>query len=119
MVTIEDVLEEIVGDIQDEYDEEPPEYERQKDGSIDADAKIDLDILTEILEIVFPDEDAETLGGFIINELGDVPPVGSTVEYKEYIFTVLDADERRINRVKIVHAPPLETNTETNGESNA
>lgn len=101
LVTIEDVLEEIVGDIQDEYDMEPPEYERQADGSIIADAKIDLDLLIEILEIEFPEEDVETLGGFLINELGDVPPIGSQVEYKEYRFTVLDADERRINRVRI------------------
>ena len=103
LVTIEDLLEEIVGDIQDEYDEEPPEYERQSDGSIIADAKINLDQLSEILGISFPEDDVETLGGFIISVLGDVPPIGEKVDYKEHVFTILNSDERRINRVQIEH----------------
>ena len=101
LVTIEDVLEEIVGDIQDEYDEESPEYERQKDGSIIAEAKINLDDLVEILEIDFHEDDVETLGGFLFSLFGDVPSVNEKVEYEGYIFTVLEADERRIDRVNI------------------
>jgi putative hemolysin len=104
LVTIEDVLEEIVGDIQDEYDVEPPEYENQPDGSMLADAKINLNLLTEILDLQFPEDDVESLGGFMIGVLGDVPPVGAIVEYKEFIFTVLESDERRIHRVKIERA---------------
>ncbi|MBN2327156.1 MAG: HlyC/CorC family transporter [Candidatus Omnitrophica bacterium] len=113
LVTIEDVLEEIVGDIQDEYDEEPPEYERQEDGTIEADAKINLDILTEILKIEFPEDDVESLGGFMISVLGDVPPVGAQVDYRDHLFTVMDADERRINRVKIEHHPKEEEKEES------
>ncbi|MGC9330019.1 MAG: hemolysin family protein, partial [Candidatus Hinthialibacter sp.] len=113
LVTIEDVLEEIVGDIQDEYDEEPPEYERQEDGSIEADAKINLDILTEILDIEFPEDDVESLGGFMISVLGDVPPVGAQVDYSNHRFTVMDADERRINRVKIEQHSNQEEKNET------
>lgn len=112
LVTIEDVLEEIVGDIQDEYDMEPPEYENQPDGSILADAKINLNLLTEILDLQFPEDDAESLGGFMIGVLGDVPPAGTKVEYKEYVFTVLESDERRIQRVKIERASGEHVTTE-------
>lgn len=108
LVTIEDVLEEIVGDIQDEYDQELPDYEIQNDGSILADAKIDLDILSEVLSIEFPEEDVETLGGFISSLLGEVPPAGEKVEFKNHQFIVLESDERKIRRVKIVKLPPHE-----------
>ncbi|RJP23406.1 MAG: HlyC/CorC family transporter [Candidatus Omnitrophota bacterium] len=101
LITIEDVLEEIVGDIQDEFDEELPDYERQKDGSIIAHAKIDLDQLSELLHIVFPDEDVETLGGFITTLIGDVPKIGEEVDFLNLHFTILESDERKIEKVKI------------------
>ncbi len=103
LVTIEDVIEEIVGDIQDEYDEESPDYERQKDGSIIAEAKINLNELVEILEVNFHEDDVETLGGFLFSLFGDVPTAKESVEFEGYRFTVLEADERRINRVHIEH----------------
>ena len=106
LVTIEDVLEEIVGDIQDEYDQEPPEYETQPDGTIIADAKIDLDTLSDVLDIEFPDEDVETLGGFLSSQKGDVPGVGDEILFQNHRFTVLDANELRINRVKIARIEP-------------
>jgi len=106
LVTIEDVLEEIVGDIQDEYDQEPPEYEIQPDGTYIADAKINLDILSEVLGIDFPEEDVETLGGFLSSQQGDVPRVGEEIEFKGHRFTVLDSNELRINRVKIARIEP-------------
>lgn len=102
LVTIEDVLEEIVGDIQDEYDQELPEYEIRKDGTIIADAKIDLDILADVLKVEFPEEDVETLGGFISTLMGRVPEVGEETEFQFLRFIVMDSDERRIKRVQIV-----------------
>ncbi len=101
LVTIEDILEEIVGDIQDEYDVEEPGYEVQEDGSIIADAKVDLDILIEVVNIEFPEKDVETLGGFISSVMGTVPKVDESIEYANYKFTILDSDERKINKVKI------------------
>lgn len=102
LVTIEDVLEEIVGDIQDEYDNEPPEYKRLPDGRFEFDAKIDLDIITELLDVEFPEEDVETLGGFLSSQVGHVPEVGEEVTYETLHFTVIDADERRVKRVHLV-----------------
>jgi magnesium and cobalt transporter len=105
LVTIEDILEEIVGDIQDEYDVEEPGYEVQEDGSIIADAKVDLDILIEVVNIEFPEKDVETLGGFISTLMGTVPKVDETIEYENYKFTILDSDERKINKVYIEPLP--------------
>jgi CBS domain containing-hemolysin-like protein len=111
LVTIEDVLEEIVGDIQDEYDEEPPEYQVGSEGEIIASAKVDLDVLREELgiDLSLPDSEFETLGGFITAYLGDLPAAGDVIAYGSVELTVLEADDRRIKRVKIVRKPPRET----------
>ena len=118
LVTIEDVLEEIVGDIQDEYDSEPPDYEIQPDGSIIADAKINLDDLEDLLHVEFPDEDVETLGGFINSLMGTVPKVGEEVDFNDLHFTILESDERKICKVKILQTGdkcvPLEPIKEIN-----
>ncbi len=102
LVTIEDLLEEIVGDIQDEYDLEEPEYEIKDNQTIMADAKIDLDDLARILEVEFPAADVETLGGFISQLIGRVPRKGEQVEYENLRFSILDSDERKISKVKIM-----------------
>lgn len=106
VVTIEDVLEEIVGDIQDEFDQEASEYELHEDGSIIADAKIDLDILAEVMDFRFPEHDVETLGGFLSTLLGRVPKVDEEIDYQSLRFLILDADERRVKRVKIKNTAP-------------
>ncbi len=123
LVTIEDVLEEIVGDIQDEFDVEVPDYEIEEDGTIIAHAKIDLDVLSELLNVDFPEEDVETLGGFITTLIGDVPKVGEEIDYLNLHFTILDSDERKIEKVKIertaVEIPlDVEVNPE-NGSGNS
>ncbi|MDX9752558.1 MAG: hemolysin family protein [bacterium] len=105
LITIEDVLEEIVGDIQDEYDEEPPMHEVLKDGTIAADAKINLDELEEILQTEFPEIEVETLGGFVSTLTGTVPQKGEAVEYDRWTFKIIDADERRIKRILISLKP--------------
>ncbi len=102
LVTIEDVLEEIVGDIQDEYDEENTKYEIQEDGSLIADAKINLNDLSDVLHFQFPQEGFDTLGGFITSLSGTVPKIDEEVDFGILHFTILDSDERKINRVKIV-----------------
>ncbi|MGI6457670.1 MAG: hemolysin family protein [bacterium] len=108
VVTIEDILEEIVGDIQDEYDVEEVGFEWQEDGSIVADAKLDLDILAEELDVEFPEEDVETLGGFISSLAGTVPKVNEEVVHDSLKFVILDSDERKINRVKVQRMKSLE-----------
>lgn len=101
LVTIEDLLEEIVGDIQDEYDVEEPEYEFKDDQTLIADAKIDLDDLTRLINTDFHASDVETLGGFITQLTGRVPRRGEQIEFETLRFSILDSDERKISKVKI------------------
>ncbi|HPO07528.1 MAG TPA: transporter associated domain-containing protein, partial [bacterium] len=110
LITIEDVLEEIVGDIQDEHDKEVPDYYIGKNGEIIANAKVDVDVLREDLDLDFslPDAEFETLGGFITCYLGDLPRTGQVVTYGAIEMTILDADDRRIKRVKLVRRPSEE-----------
>lgn len=115
LVTIEDILEEIVGDIQDEYDAEEPLYTIEEDGSILADAKIDIEQLADDLDIALPpadDEmDYETLGGFLCAHLGSVPVVGQAYRHNGYEITVVDADERKVKQVRIVRLSPDHENS--------
>lgn len=109
LVTIEDILEEIVGEIQDEFDEEDQLYTRQEDGSVIADARIDLWTLAEDLDIHLPvDEDEadyETLGGFLCAHFGSVPAKGQVLCHDGVRLTVIDADERRVKAVHIKRVP--------------
>jgi putative hemolysin len=103
LVTLEDVLEEIVGEIQDEYDRELPLWEESEDGTILVEAKIPLDVLNEIIgEEVFPTtEDYDTLGGFVFHQIGNVPDPGETMEHEDYLLTVEEVSNRRVGRVRI------------------
>ena len=102
LVTIEDLLEEIVGEIQDEYDSEEPIYEIISDDEYVLSARIDLDDLAKLLSTEFPDEESDTLGGLIYDHLGRVPAPGDVVDYDGLQITVLSVEGRRINKVRVV-----------------
>lgn len=104
IATIEDLLEEIVGEIQDEYDaEEEVPLKRIAEDTVDVDAKFHIDELNRELGLDLPEGDGfETLGGFVFSQLGKVPRVGDNFRHGPVEFTVLDADERRINRLQLV-----------------
>ena len=102
LVTIEDLVEEIIGDIQDEYDREELLFERLSDNEFIVDAKISLDELNEELGTDLTSEDYDTLGGFIYAQLDKIPTIGDTVRYDGLRFTVLGTKGRRITKVKIV-----------------
>ena len=105
-VTLEDILEEIVGEIQDEYDAEEPLIIDQGGGRYLADARVPLWDLGQKLDIEFPSEvDYETLGGFVTHHLNRVPERGAHFEWNAFLFTVHDADARRVRRVEIVSRP--------------
>lgn len=112
LVTIEDVVEQLVGELEDEHDRTgPPQLVENADGTVDADGRIDLDELEERLGMALLDEDdrdeADTLGGLIFTLLDRVPARGEVVEHPSGVrFEVLDADPRRIKRVRI-HPRPL------------
>ncbi|MBN1920745.1 MAG: HlyC/CorC family transporter [Anaerolineae bacterium] len=105
LVTLEDLVEEIVGEIQDEYDHEEPEMTRDADGAYLFDARIPLDDVQELLNIPLPLEEADSLGGFVYNELGHIPAVGETLEYGPVAFSVVATDGRRIRKVRAIQAP--------------
>lgn len=104
IVTIEDILEELVGEIVDEYEETPPEaIQRIDDSTIELDARVYIDDLNEDFELNLPeDEDYDTVGGFVFAHLGYIPKTGKTFEYEKISFTILSAEARRINRIRIV-----------------
>ena len=113
LVTLEDVIEEIVGEIQDEYDKELPLWQRVDERTIIADARLDTEELNEILgEEVIPDEeDYETLGGFLLSELGEVPEGNVTVEFHNYDFMIEEVQGNRIIKVRIVKRDALPEET--------
>lgn len=101
LVTLEDVLEEIVGPIVDEHEANIEKISQLKDGTWLADASIELDELKNIFGIEFESEDAITLGGFLIEKLQHLPVKGERLSYKEYIFQIQKADNKKILQVLI------------------
>jgi putative hemolysin len=101
LVTIEDLVEEIVGDIQDEYDREENLFEQVTQYEYIFDAKINLDEFNELMDTDLENEDYETLGGFLLGQLDKIPVPGDTITYKNLTFTVLTTRGLRITKVKV------------------
>lgn len=103
IVTMEDILEEIVGNIMDEHDEEELLIQYQEDGSYIMDGSAMLNDIEDLLDIEFEDDDYDTLNGFMINHLGKIPDEGedSEINYKGYIFKILHVESKMIKRVKV------------------
>jgi len=103
IVTLEDILEELVGEITDEYEEKPPEPVKEIDqNTIEADARTYVDDLNDQFELNLPeDEDYDTIGGFVFSRLGYIPKTGENFDYKNLKFTISSAESRRIKRIVI------------------
>jgi len=118
LVTIEDIVEEIVGEIEDEHDRnEGPSLLEQPDGAIDADGRAGIDDLESILSMDLlldeVDEDIETLGGLVFAMLGRVPRVGEKINHPGGIqFEIIDADLRRVKRL-LIHQDNVTPNSES------
>lgn len=95
-------MEEIVGNIFDEYDEEEKEFEKLDENTFIISGVTSLDRVTEVLDVDLPVDDYDTLSGFIIGQLGRIPEEGETpeVEFEEIVFKVEKVEEKRIARVK-------------------
>ncbi len=111
IVTIEDIIEEIIGDIRDEHDVEEEIFIDQEDGTVLVNAWANLDDFEERFEVNLPREGFDTLGGFIIHLLGRVPRKGEEVGYGELMMKISGSDPKRITRV-IVSKPGI-TNPES------
>lgn len=103
IVTLEDILEELVGEITDEYEETPPKSIKEIDEhTIEVDARTYVDDLNDEYELDLPeDEDYDTVGGFVLSQLGYVPKTGEHFDYENLKFIIALAEPRRINRIRI------------------
>jgi len=102
LVTLEDVVEEVMGEIRDPYDKEESDVLTQPDGSFIVDGSITIYDLEEEIDIKFPEErDYDTLAGFILDTLTDIPKPGEHVDYNDIIFMVQTVENNRIGKVKI------------------
>lgn len=101
LITIEDILEEIVGEIRDEYDKETEEIIEEKDGSLIVSGKVNIEEIEDALDLELDEATFETVGGLVFEVLGYFPKVGENFEHKGAKFQILEADDRRIYKVKI------------------
>ena len=115
MVTLEDCLEELVGEIVDEFDREDMEVVRLPDGSYLVDGGMGISDLNDLLEIDLPDEDWDTVAGFVFSTLGHVPERGEAVSANGWRFAAEQLDGRRIRRVRI-SVEPRGTSQEGDGD---
>lgn len=107
LVTLEDLLEEIVGEIRDEYDEESEPVTDEGNGSFVFTGKVNIDEVGERLGVEIEPEGFETVGGFLLSHLGRVPAVGETFDIDGLAIEVLEAERRRINKVRIRRHEPV------------
>jgi len=101
IVCMEDIIEEIVGDIQDEFDNEGEDISSIGEGLWLCDARVDMDDLAECLHTELPSEEFETLGGFVFDLFGKIPVRYEKVRWKNFDFIIQDMDGHKINTVKI------------------
>jgi putative hemolysin len=107
LVTLEDLLEELVGEIADEYDTEEPEIEQVSDDLFRVDGKISIDEVNEMLDVELPDEEWDTVGGLVLGIMGSIPDEGEAVDFQGLTFTAERVNGRRISKV-LIKRPPTE-----------
>ena len=109
IVTMEDIIEEVMGDIDDEYDEEETEIVKVDENTYMIDGNTDLDDINDELGLELVSENSETLGGFIIELLGDLPDEeekeDKVIEYENLVFKIKSVKDRRIEKVKLYITP--------------
>ncbi len=104
VVTLEDIVEQIVGEIQDEHDRTPAAVERLPDGSYRVLARTEVDEVNEALDWDLPKNDYETIAGWVLASLHRIPRTGEEFQLRGYTITVLEADARRVTAVKIARS---------------
>jgi CBS domain containing-hemolysin-like protein len=102
LVTMEDILEEIVGEIQDEYDEEIPLIEKISETEFQVNAVLPIDDANDILPYPLPaDEEYETIGGLVISKVGRIPEINEVIDIGDYLCTVLKRSKRKVELLKL------------------
>ncbi|MGH7420971.1 MAG: hemolysin family protein [Candidatus Rokuibacteriota bacterium] len=105
IVTVEDIVEEIVGEIRDEHDRTPDTVDRLPDGSFRVAGRASIDEVNEALDWDLPKGDFETVAGLVLSTLHRIPPVGEVFRVGRYSLTILEADNRRVLTVRITSTP--------------
>ncbi len=113
IITMEDIIEEIVGDIQDEFDKEHEDILTVGNNIWLCDARVDLDDLNEKMEADFPNEEFDSLGGFVFDIFGKVPVKYEKASWKNYDFIVQDMEGHRINVIKVIKKETEDTDEKT------
>lgn len=120
IVTMEDIIEEVMGDIDDEYDEEEPEIMRVSEDTYVMEGSMDLDDIDEEIGVGLKSDNSETIGGFIIDILGEIPDendVGKDVQFENYRFRIDSIKDRRIDQITMTILPIEENKSEEEQES--
>lgn len=112
LVTLEDLLEELVGEIADEYDTEEPELEQVAEGVYRVDGKMAIDEMNEILDVELPNEEWDTVGGLMLGLMGSIPDEGEEVAFRSLTFTAEKVNGRRIVKVLVSRREEPEADTE-------
>jgi CBS domain containing-hemolysin-like protein len=112
IVCLEDVLEQIVGDIQDEYDDEEENIKRLGPNSFICDARTLIEDINEELGVNLPTDSGDTIGGFVFNLFGKVPKMGDTIDYESFTFTIEKMEGRKLKEIGVAMqaAPGGESN---------
>jgi CBS domain containing-hemolysin-like protein len=105
LVTLEDLLEELVGEITDEYDREEPPVVDLGNGAYRVDGRLGIDEVNELLDTELPDEEWDTVGGLMLGLLGSIPEQGEEVTYQDLVFKAEKVNGRRIAKVLITRKP--------------
>ena len=108
LVTLEDLLEELVGEITDEYDREEPNMQPVGDGAYRVNGRVGIDELNELLDVELPDEEWDTVGGLMLGLMGSIPAEGEEVRFQNLTFRALKVQGRRIAEVLVTRAEPQE-----------
>ena len=109
MVTLEDLLEEIVGEIRDEYDVETEPVVEEGNGAFVFSGKASFDEVRDRLDVEIEPEGFETVGGYVLTRIGRVPAAGETFEVDGLTVEILEAERRRIHRVRVRRAAAVST----------
>ncbi len=121
LITIEDIIEEIVGEIRDEFDEEEPALTQLSNGSYSVDGRLPISAVNEALEAEFESEDFDTIGGLVLGQIGRAPEVGDVVKLDGHLLRVDEVDGSRVSQILVTETDdPGETaEDEDNGEEKA
>ena len=105
LVTVEDIVEEIVGEIKDEYDLEAEPISIEADGAILVAGRVNVDRLEQALEASLADDDVGTVGGLVASAFGRIPRPGEKMDYRGFVVEVVDAERKRVHRVRFRRKP--------------